>query len=454
MKKSKRVLALEARRDTLNAELGRLDDAVIERGAELDETEQATYDAHSAELEQVNGDLRTIIQREQQIDESRRLGNELGGAANRNDGKQGDDDDAIYRADDFTGPGPLMDIFRAQAAQDPEAIERVRKHNDFMAKKINLLRASDRADFGGLLVPEYATSDYVLMPRGGRAFLDSLNSRPLTRGTIIIGRQTVKARAASPAAENIAYITTDVANEPLTLTAKTIAGVVEVSVEAVEFNQLEEPVLFADLTEAYNEEFDRQAFWGSGAAGEHLGLFTGAQGFTELDGAGVTTYRETYAMLVQGAAAIHTSLKKPATHAVMSSARFFSLAGATDSQGRPLLALNGSAPSNVAGQVPNLTDPTQGLVIAGLRIVVDDAILEADGDDTRVVVYRAPEFVLREQQNGRPTTIRVDAAKAAQGTVQFIARGFSIYSAARRPGAVVIFENLPEPTFPLEPTES
>lgn len=40
--KTKRILALEARRDTLAAELNKLDEAVIERGSDLTGDEQAT----------------------------------------------------------------------------------------------------------------------------------------------------------------------------------------------------------------------------------------------------------------------------------------------------------------------------------------------------------------------------------------------------------------------------
>jgi hypothetical protein len=79
---------------------------------------------------------------------------------------------------------------------------------------------------------------------------------------------------------------------------------------------------------------------------------------------------------------------------------------------------------------------------------VDDNIVPNAGTDDAIVIYRAAEYVLREQNGGNPATLRVDQAKAAQGTVQFIARGFSIFSAARRPKSTTIVEDMPEPAFP------
>lgn len=443
--KTKRILALEARRDAIGAELGKLDDLVLERGADLDGDEKDSYDAFEAELATVAADLKRQYERESLVNESLAMGATVG--AGRPAAKPGPaEDEPIYRADYAGDNDPLMDVWRAQTQNDPDAQTRIRRHNDLMVKTgVQILRASGRSDFGGLVVPEYAIADFAEIAREQRAFLNSLNSRPLTRSPVVVPLGSVGATMGTPSAENIAYSTANVASTALTLTARTVAGVAEVSVEAVEFGTLETPILFGDMISAYQERLDYQCLHGDGNNSTHLGLFA-TPSIQTLDGSGVSSFQETYAACLQAAAQVRTVDKRTATHVLMSSMRWYSLQAATDGYGRPLMADTTTFPQNVGGSVP-------GRVFAGLQVVVDDNIIATNGDDTNIVVYRAQELVLREQNGGNPATIRVDQAKAAQGTVQFIARGFSIFSAGRRPKSVCVIEDLPEPTFPLPPVD-
>jgi HK97 family phage major capsid protein len=448
--KSKRLVALEARRDALKTALDAADELVIERAQALSDDELQTYEANEKELGEVAGDIKKIVDRENTITRSIELGDSLGSAVDKGKGRQGegaDEDGLIYREAERDST-PLLDIWRAQTQLDPDSIDRVRKHNEFMAKKIDILRASDRSDFGGLIVPEYATNEFAEHAREQRGFLNSLPSRPLTKGIIVIGR-SVEGAEVGAHVENSPFAENDIETEPLTLTAKTIAGVAEVSIESVEFGTLEESVLFGDLIAAYAEKFDYQAFWGTGANGQHKGIFVPGQGYQRFSGATIDTFRDMYGACLQGAAQIRSVDKRIATHVVMSSARWYSLIAATDLDGRPLISMPMSAPVNVGGATSAGFAP---ITFAGLNVVVDDNIVDG-GDDDRIVIYRAAEFVLREQNGGNPTTIRVDQAKASQGTVQFIARGFSIFSGERRPKSVVIIDDMPEPTFALSATD-
>jgi len=441
MARTRRIQAAEARRDAIMAELGTLDDAVLERNSDLTDEERPGYEALETELTDVTTNLQRMMEREQAVERSRALAAELGTlppAGGRADPEAG----AIYRSN-YEGPhDPLMDVWRAQTQNDPDAQDRIRRHNERMIERVSILRASDRGDFGGLIIPEYATDDFAEVAREMRSFLNSLTSRPLTRSPVVVPIGNVGASAGTPAAENTAYVTADISSTPLTLTARTVAGVAEVSVEAVEFGTLETPILFGDMISAYQEHFDYQAFHGTGNNNTHLGVFNTPDG-NFVHGGSVDDFRATYEAVLRAAAEIRSVDKRTPTHVCMSSLRWYSLMASTDDQGRPLMAMPSSFPSNVGGGA-------ESRVFAGLSVVVDDNIIPTGGGDENILVYRASEAVLREQNGGNPATIRVDQAKAAQGTVIFVARGFSIFSMGRRPKSFCIIGDVPEPTFGVE----
>lgn len=418
--KTRRILALEAKRDALATQLTQLDDAVIERGADLTDIERTDYDAWESELKEVSDDLTRLVEREARVGASVALGATLGNdAVNRDNGKISGGD-AIYREQDVNRA--LVDLYNSRKG-DLGAAQRVAAHNE------SIERASVVADIPGLVIPGFLTDKFVGIAKEGRPFLNSLPSENLTQGVITIPRQLTDVSVDSHT-ENVAFATADMSTEELTLKAKTVGGVAETSLESVTYGTLEGNILVKRLIENYHDRLDYLAFHGN-SANTHQGVFH-TSGVLTLNASGADTFKELYEAIFQAATAVRSAIKKNATHVAMSGAQWGRIAGATDDQGRPLVGFSYSAPQNVGGSavVPSF---------AGLQVVVDDNIVASAATpvDDKIVVYRADEYILREANGGNPQTVDTDN-KLASGTVQYVAYGFSIFSAAARPEATNI----------------
>ena len=386
--------------------------------------------------------LAELVERENRLAKSDELTSALGGAIN--DGKPKADDAPVY--DRESEHSPLADLLMREAG-DPEAAARINKANVSIKE-----RATTSADLGGLVVPHYAVEDYANIVRELRPFADSLNSRPLRSMTTIISRQTDGTdmdTSGDNGSETGQYVSNDIETEPITVTARRIAGVAEVSQIGLDFSAIDDATVWEDMFSAYATRLDYRLWHGTGLNGQHLGVFN-TPGLEGLDGTAVATFAAYWSAVGQAKGLVHRHTKARATHLAISSARWSLLEGATDASGRPLLGFTDSAPQNVGGNVT-----VTSAVFNGLRVVVDDNIIEGGNDinDDKLVVYSAPELSLYEANSGVPTTIRVDQAKADQGVVQFVAYGYSAFTAERRPKAVVVIEDLPVPDGPLAPSE-
>ena len=444
------LIRLREKRDALvrgNEDL--LTRAAAEERDELTESEQASFDEANAEIEILNRRIADL----EQIEARNAVAAAMTAATNETLQRNGvqietpGGDEPVYR----DAGAAIMDLLRA-ANDDTEARDRLaanRRH--VLASDEFLERAAATGDLGGLVVSQYLVNEFASIIREGRPFANICRGLPLTAFTMVIGRQTQGANVGTPTGsgpaygENQPYPSQDINSTPLTVSAKTLAGVSEASVESVDFGVLDTNLVWSDVIAAYNQILDYRLIWGSGNNAQHTGVMNTA-GIDGLVYAGASSldpeehFRVLHSLVLQAAGRIRGNLKMAATHVVMSSLRWYSLQSATDADGRPLMGFASSSPSNVGGTVPVPT-------FASLPVVVDDNIIETNGDDDKVLVVRAPELLLWERNGGAPQTIRVDQAKAAEGTVQFIGRGYSAFTAGRYPKAVCLLDNLPEPTF-------
>lgn len=443
------LVRLRERRDALvqtNTDL--LTRAASEDRDELSESEQVSFDEANGEIERLNARIADLEALEARNAVAAALSVATDETLQRNGVRvERVEDPLIYRADGEHDP--IRDLLLA-ANEDSDARERLARHRaQAVAADQFLQRASATGDLGGLVVTEYLLSEFAEIRREGRPFANICRNLPLTTFSRIIGKQTDGAVMGTPTGsgptygENQDYPTDDIESDPITVSAKTIAGYVEASVESVDFGVLDTTLVWQDVISAYFQMLDTRLIHGSGTNAQHLGvLATPNIGGLSYSGPAITEaqdhFQVMHSLVLQAAGQVQSAVKRPATHVVMSSLRWYSLASATDLDGRPLLGFAGSAPSNVAGQF-------EGRGFAGLPVVVDDNLVS--GSDTKVLVVRAPELLLWERNGGAPATIRVDQAKATKGIVQFIGRGYSAFTGERYPDAVNVIDTLPTPVF-------
>lgn len=444
-----RITALVARRDALVAQLEGLDQIVIERGADLDETESATYTAAQAELDQVLAELPALVQREQDVQRSRELSASLGAATDRNRGQLVTTDpvvdgggEEIYR-EASDAPNFFLDVFRSKAG-DRDASERLNGHR---RANFDLLRASASTDLGGLVVPKYLVDKYQPLAVARRTFLNTLLGTPAYGGNITSASAVIPVETTGPgmgaqSSQNTAFSTANWASTGLTINANTVGGYGDVSVQAIQLGQVRPDRLFQEMVNRYYADQERQALWGSGASGECEGVFL-ADGTQTVDGLYTATgFAEIYGLVQEAASKIEINDEREAMYVLMSPGRWRSLLSATDSDGRPLAGVTNSFPSNAGAYV----DAGGQKWFGGMRAVVSSKVVKSGEDDTRMAVYN-PEFAYFEESD--PYTVTADTVSIHTGTIRYVTYGFMIWSPEVRVNSLCLINNLGVPDFPM-----
>lgn len=444
-----RIKALEARRDQLSADLEALDNLVIERGSDLTEDERSVYDAQSAELTTVLEQLPAAIKREQDIAVSRSLSASLGEATNRNAGKLvtepagiADEGAEIYRADDVRAPNFFVDIYRSKTG-DREANERLNLHRE---AGFEILRASATTDLGGLIIPRYAVDKYQPLAVAQRKFLNTLvgtpSYGPLVSASVVIPQETTGPGQGAQSSQNTAFSTANWASTGLTITANTVGGYADISVQSIQLGQVRSERLFQEMLSRYYQDQERQALWGSGTSGECEGVFNADGTQTVSGGYTVNAFGEIYAAVQEAASKIEINDEREAMYVLMSPGRWRSLLSATDSSGRPIHGDPTSAPQNVGAMV----DASGQKWFAGMRAVVSSKVVKSGEDDTVMAVYNT-DFAYFEESN--PYTITADQVSIHTGTIRFVNYGFMLFSPEVRVNSLCLIQNLGTPSFPL-----
>lgn len=438
-----RIEALEQRRDALKAQLDELDNAVIERSADLSDDERATYEAAEAEIARTNEQLAKLITREQEINRSRELSASLGDATNANHGKPGmpgitiaDDGEPIYRENGEHNF--FLDIYRAKT--DAKAAYRLEKHTD-----LEIERASATSDLGGLIVPKYLIEKYQPLAVTRRTFLNTLVGTPsygqLTSASAIIAKETTGPGMGAQSSENTAFSTANWASTPVTLTAATVGGYSDLSIQSIQLGQVRPDRLFAEMLSRYYQDQDRQALWGSGSSGEVEGVFNADGTQTVNAGYTVTGFAEHYGVIQQAASKIEINDERDAMYVLMTPARWRALLSATDSQGRPLSGVNGTFPQNVGAYM----DANGQKWFGGLRVVTSNKVQKSGEDDTVMAVYHT-DFAYFEESS--PQSLTADQVVAHTGTVRYVVWGYMMFSPEIRVNSVCLIQNLGQPAFP------
>ena len=157
---------------------------------------------------------------------------------------------------------------------DSDAAERLQRHKAETEK-----RDVSTSDPGaaGFIPPVYLADKWAELPRPKRPFVDLLPKFPIPPAgmTLTVPKVQSGVTIASQATENTAISETDIDSQTVTTPVRTIGGLNDISVQALERSYPGmDMIIFDDLNRAYEVQTDSQALHGAGTSGTHTGIFT------------------------------------------------------------------------------------------------------------------------------------------------------------------------------------
>ncbi|GIU90430.1 MAG: hypothetical protein KatS3mg010_1529 [Acidimicrobiia bacterium] len=298
--------------------------------------------------------------------------------------------------------------------------------------------------FTGLVPPQYLTDLFAPLARAMGPTVQVCNRRPLppTGMTLNVSRITTGTAVAAQQAENSAVQETDADDTLLTVNVRTIAGMQDVSRQAIERGVGVDEAVLADLANAYFTELDRQILNSDGTSGTHLGIrsTSGISTVTYTDAS--PTVGEFYSKLADAISQVNTLRFAPATVIVMHPRRWAWVTASLDTTGRPLVEPNGAVAQNPVAVGRAAAYGVGVGSLHGLPVVTDPNIptdLGAGTNEDVVLIGRADDWQLWEQPTGDvPFLLRFEQPLASQLTVRLVAYGYSAFTAGRYPASTAV----------------
>lgn len=344
----------------------------------------------------------------------------------------------------------LTDAMNAQFGWNPDAQARIMRYNRELALEN---RDVSTANFAGLVVPQYLVDMYAPLARAGRptADISRKHTLPAQGMSVNISRVTTGTATDYQAAENDTATETNIDDTLLTVSVNTIAGMQDVSKQAILRGANVEEVVLADLVAAYHTQLDNGILNGSGSSGQPTGLtnLSGTVSVTYTDAS--PTVAELYPKILDAVQQIQSNVFAGPSHIIMHPRRLGWLLAATDTTGRPLVVPNANGPMNATGTYSGLGYGQSGQYsIVGLPIITDANVatnLGAGTNQDEIYVLNASEMHLWEAA-GQPTYVRFEQPDG-KVAVRIVLFGFSAFTAGRYPKAVAKIggTGLVTPTF-------
>lgn len=332
-----------------------------------------------------------------------------------------------------------VDLFRSQLQHNPEATERLARHNahELEARDVNVAAA------GALIPPQFLLDMFAPLARAGRPFSNAVRLLPLpTEGTTFnIPRGTTGTSVATQVNESDAGSETDFDETTLAVSLRTLAGAQDVSRQALERGQNVDAIVFADLAGAYAVALD--------VANITAALATGSIEVVSYTDAS-PTLPELHPKIADAVQRVNSNRFMPATAIFMHPRRWGWCTAQVDSTGRPLVSI--VAPMNPVGVgVAAEYGQVVGSIL-GLPVITDANIptnLGAGTNEDIIIVARADDALLFEENGGTPTDLRFEAGQAKKLVVELVAYGYSAFTAGRYPKAIATVggTGLVTPTF-------
>ena len=343
----------------------------------------------------------------------------------------------------------LADAISSEFSRDTDATERIARYN----REVRLeKRDVGTANFAGLVVPQYLIDLYAPLARAGRPVADICRKHPLpAQGmTVNISKVTTGTAVGYQASENDTATETNIDDTLLTVNVNTIAGMQDVSKQAILRGANIEEVVLADLISAYNTKLDYGIINGGGSSGEPSGLnaaLTTVITFTSAS----PTVSELYPKIVDAIQRVQSNVFSGPNFIIMHPRRLGFLLAGVDGQNRPLVVPNANGPMNAVGTYSGLGYGQSGQYsMLGLPIITDANILTSYGtgdDEDKIYVVSSDEMHLWEAPQ-MPTYVRFEQPDG-KVAIRIVLFGFSAFTAERRPlaGAILGGTGLVTPTF-------
>jgi HK97 family phage major capsid protein len=268
--------------------------------------------------------------------------------------------------------------------------------------------------------------------------------------TVNISKITTGTAVSYQAAENDTAQETNIDDTLLTVNVNTIAGMQDVSKQAILRGANIEEVVLADLISAYNTKLDYGVLNGSGSSGEPTGITTAlTESVTYTDAS--PTVAELYPKIVDAIQRVQSNVFQGPNYVIMHPRRLGFLLAGVDTSGRPLVVPNANGPMNAAGTFSGLGYGQSGQYsLLGLPVITDANVTTTAGAGTNqdvIYVVSSDEMHLWEAPQ-MPTYVRFEQPDG-KVAIRIVLFGFSAFTAQRRPlaGAQINGTGLVTPSF-------
>ena len=329
---------------------------------------------------------------------------------------------------------------------DPGAVERMESHIKEMwsvAKE----RATLSSNLGAIVTPQYLLDLYAAGLYNGRvsAMMCARYPLPAVGTSFTIPRITTKANTGIQAVQNTDVTESSPAVTDLVLGMSTVAGFVDMSMQAIDRGVMVESLVSNEVLGAYNEDANHQVLYGNGAATQQRGIFSYIGGAYTADATeyadATPTVIEFWQHLVLLAARVSSQRKLAADIMIMSPLTWGIMYSAIDADNRPLFQWLLGTSVNVVGVgdpgMANVAMPTAVGVIAGVPVVTDPALVDTftdtaatGGTQKRVLVAHRGDMLLLENSMG-PVSATYRATEAKKLTNTLVVYGYMSFTCER-----------------------
>jgi HK97 family phage major capsid protein len=427
--RTRRIAALEERRDAIARELAALDDLVIERGSDLTDDERSGYEAHELELASIAKDLEKLVAREETIARSIELGGRLTGNGGRRDlhvhTGAGEVSGSNFR--EFFG-----NVLRYKLNGDPEAAAYIARSNE---EQREILRATGTGDLPGIVIPNYESA--VTVPvEAGRRFLNTLNRRDVTSEVVHVPTVDAEIAPGFQGTQNTAFTEVSYGTGDATYTTRTLGAFADVSVQAIDFSSLDPATILNELQRGYNRNVEQQAIRGTVDNATNLLGIVNTVGVGSVDGSAIADGAALWEAIGSAFADVDDDQMSDEVPHVLVSRRTWNALKHTMTAEHPILSFGFGAQVGNARGVQGIYD------VGDYRFVVTNNVKDADGTD-RAVVYLPDRVWFYEGNGGRLLTITDVISQASEGTVRVVARNYVNFPGVRPdPGAAAVITGL------------
>lgn len=164
-----------------------------------------------------------------------------------------------------------------EARHDPELAQQLTEIRETPSRREQRVNPNTTDGTGGEFVPPlWLVGQYIPLARPGRVIANRMRHEQLPAGTDSINLPKIKTGTATAiqAAQANAVQSTDLTTSTVTAAVNTIAGQQDFSMQLLDQSPIDmTSVIFEDLSADYDQRLDLQVISGTGANGQHLGIF-------------------------------------------------------------------------------------------------------------------------------------------------------------------------------------